>query len=289
MKIGTIMEPLNSYYEEEEVFRMLAEAGFDSVDYSLIRKNDAPMWQLSDDELPQKMEEVKSKADKYGLIIGQTHSPFQSETIEARLHAQIQAIKATAYLGSPYTVIHPLRPQGRITDKNYYEYAKGINLEYLRLLEPYLKEYNVKGAIENLFTYDNIFLRIAKTSCSTAEALIEYIEALNSDRFVVCLDVGHSVLCSEDPVQMIYKLGKKYLHVTHLHDNDYLNDDHYMPGIGKIDWYAVGRALNDIGYEGVFNFEANRTFERIVPYGEELNVKFLNVYVEMAKAITNAK
>lgn len=71
--------------------------------------------------------------------------------------------------------------------------------------------------------------------------------------------------------------------------NDYLNDDHYMPGIGKIDWYAVGRALNDIGYEGVFNFEANRTFERIVPYGEELNVKFLNVYVEMAKAITNAK
>jgi sugar phosphate isomerase/epimerase len=97
------------------------------------------------------------------------------------------------------------------------------------------------------------------------------------------------VLCGEDPVQMIYKLGRKYLHVTHVHDNDYLNDDHYMPGIGKIDWYAIGRALNDIGYEGVFNFEANRTFERIVPFRNELTMDFLKVYIEMARAITNVK
>ena len=30
-------------------------------------------------------------------------------------------------------------------------------------------------------------------------------------------------------------------------------------------------------------------FEKIVPFGEELNVKFLNMYVEMAKAIMNEK
>lgn len=295
MKVGTIMEPLNSYYDEETVLRMIAEAGFDSVDYSLIRNYKDAMWQLSDDELRQEMEAVKAKADKYGLMIGQTHSPFQGdwihcpETKEARWNAQVQAIKATAYLGSPYTVIHPLKPQGRITDKGYYEYAKELNMEYYRFLEPYLREYNVKGAIENLFTNDSILVRTAKTSCSTAEALIDYIDTLASEQFVACLDVGHAVLCGEDPVQMIYKLGRKYLHVTHVHDNDYLNDDHYMPGIGKIDWYAIGRALNDIGYQGLFNFEANRTFERIVPFRIELTVDFLKVYIEMARAITNVK
>ena len=76
-------------------------------------------------------------------------------------------------------------------------------------------------------------------------------------------------------------MGKKHLHVTHMHDNDYINDDHYMPGIGKIDWYAIGKALNDIGYENVFSYEANRTFRLLGPYKDELSIDFLKLYVAL--------
>lgn len=296
MKVGTLRGVLSELeLPNEKLYQTLHDVGFDSIDYSLMLGYKHPMWQLSDEELRERMEIEKNIIHESGLIIGQTHSPDDAdwitspETKEARWHAQVQAIKATSYLGAPYVVIHPLRPTGRVSDKSYYEYAKEMNMEYYRFLEPYLMEYNVKGAIENLFINDKILGRTGRMGCSTADDLIDYIDTLNSDRFVACLDVGHAVLAGQDPVEMIYKLGKKYLHVTHIHDNDYINDDHYMPGIGKIDWFAIGQALNDIGYEDVFSYEANRTFRRIGPYAEELSIEFLKVYVALAKGITNIK
>lgn len=296
MKIGTLRGALFGLdYTDCELYQKMAELGFDSVDFSLMVSYKDRLWQLSDEELRAEMEPIGNMIRECGLIVGQTHSPVEAdwvtcpETKEERWHAQVQAIKATAYLGSPYTVIHPMCPPGRVNDPNYYEYAKELNMEYYRFLEPYLKEYNVKGAIENLFMNDRVLGRTARTACSTAEEIIDYIDTLDSDRFVACLDVGHATLCGQDPVEMIYKLGKKHLHVTHVHDNDYINDDHYMPGIGKIDWYAIGKALNDIGYDDVFSYEANRTFRLIGPYTKELSLDFLKVYVALAKAITSVK
>lgn len=296
MRIGTIRGVLVELgLPDSELYKRLAEVGFDSIDYSLMMRHKDPTWQLSDEELKKQMTAVRELINGNGLIVGQTHSPDDAdwitspETKEARWHAQVQAIKATSYLGAPYIVVHPLKPEGRISDKSYYEFAKELNMEYYRFLEPYLKEYNVKAAIENVFINDRILGRTGKTSCSTAEAIIDYIETLNSDRFVACLDVGHATLVGEDPVQMIYKLGNKHLHVLHLHDNDYINDDHYMPGIGKIDWFGIGQALNDIGYEDVFNYEANRTFRRIGPYAKELSMDFLRLYVALAKTITRKR
>ena len=296
MKIGTLRGVLMELeLPDEELYQTLHDIGFDSIDYSLMFSYKHPIWQLSDEELRKQMEKDRKIIQDSGMFVGQTHSPDDADwlsspdTREARWHAQIQAIKATAYLGAPYVVIHPLRPEGRTSDKSYYEYAKEMNMEYYRFLEPYLKEYGVKAAIENLFINDRILGRTGKMGCSTADALIDYIDTLNSDRFVACLDVGHATLAGQDPVEMIYQLGKKYLHVTHIHDNDYINDDHYMPGIGKIDWFAIGQALNDIGYEDVFSYEANRTFRKIGAFANDLAIDFLELYVVLAKKITNIK
>lgn len=292
MKIGTIAGALTGIgMSSEEEYQTLAKLGFDSIDYSLMYNYKDPLWKLPDRELRSKFEEIKEQILECGLIVGQTHSPIVAnyiscpETKEERWHAHVQAIKATAYLGAPYTVIHPISPPRKLKGKEYYEYAKEINMEFFRFLEPYLQQYNVKVAIENLFVNDGVLGRTTKAACSTAEELMDYIDSLNSDRFVVCLDTGHATLAGQDPVEMIYKLGKKYLHVTHLHDNDYINDDHFMPGIGKIDWLAIGKALNDIGYEGIFNYEANRTFVRLGEYAKDLAIDYLKIYVMLAKTI----
>ena len=296
MRIGTVKGVLIELgLSDNEVYQTLHDVGFDSIDYSLMMNHKHPIWELSDEELRETMESQKELIHASGLTVSQTHSPDDAdwvtspETKEKRWHAQIQAIKATSYLEAPYVVIHPLRTAGRVSDKAYYEYAKNMNMEYYRFLEPYLREYNVKCAIENLYIDDKMLGRTGRMGCSSAEDLIDYIDTLNSDRFVACLDVGHATLAYQDPVDMIYKLGKKYLHVTHIHDNDYINDDHFMPGIGKIDWYAIGQALNDIGYEGVFSYESNRTFRRIGPYAKELSIDFLKMYVTLAKAITRKR
>ena len=273
----------------DERCKVLAELGFESLDLCVDGSYKSTIWTLSDEELRSEMEVLKSTADKHGLIIGQTHATedciwsSNKEERESCWKAQGQAIKASAFLGSPYVVVHPLTSAYRV-DQKMYEEAKQINMEYLRFLEPYLKEYNVKAAIENMFTYD-AYGRPCKSVCSTAASLKDYIDTLDSDRFVACLDVGHAALALQDPVEMIYSLGKDYLHVTHMHDNNLLCDDHMIPGYGKLDWLSIGKALNDIGYQGVFNYEANRTHYKLGSMNKDFYREFLNLYVELGRAI----
>lgn len=257
---------------------------------------------LSDEELKERMLHERKLIEDGGMTVSQTHSPFDYNLgcswmdpvkREKFWRVQIQSIKATAYLGAPYMVVHALAIPGRrggIDGVEHYETAKKYNIEFFRFLEPYLKEYDVKIAIENLFTSDHVLDRMGACNCSKAEDIIDYIDTLDSDRFVACLDTGHAMLCSQDPVDMIYKFGKKYLHVLHVHDNLTINDDHMFPGGGRCDWYRLGKALNDIGYEGVFSYEIGN------PYGvkfPELAPDMIPVlhkmYVELGKAITNVK
>ena len=116
---------------------------------------------------------------------------------------------------------------------------------------------------------------------------MDYVDALGSERFGVCLDVGHAALVSQDPAEMIYTLGNKYLFATHMHDNTTLSDDHMIPGYGKLDWISIGKALNDIGYEGVFNYEADRTYFRLGEFRKELSLEFLKLYAELGRSIVN--
>ena len=215
MKLGTQTGVLYAMgLSEEEGARLLSELGFDSVDYSLMDWYTSPIWSLSDEELKARMIATRKRYNDNGIVIGQTHSPMDAlwtqdpETKEARLHAQIQAIKATAWLGSPYVVIHPLMPPCRVHKQGMAE-TKALNMEFYHFLRPYLEEYNVKAAIENLGAFDPILGRLCETTCSSAEELIDYIETLGSDRFVACLDVGHAAISGQDPVSMIYALGKK--------------------------------------------------------------------------------
>ena len=291
MRIGTglgFSRDLN--LAEGEKYKILAEVGFDCVDVMIEGSYRASVWQIPDHELRNQMETIRKNANQNGIIINQIHAPFDcvwSEDIavrEACWKAQIQAIKATAYLGATYMVMHPLTFGYRLNQEQY-EHAKQKNIEYFSYLKPYLQEYDVKVAIENIFVYDT-HSRPCKTNCSTARDLIGYVDALNSDCFGVCLDVGHAALVSQDPVEMIYALGKEYLFATHIHDNNSLSDDHMMPGYGKLDWLLIGRALKDIGYEGVFNYEADRPYFRLGEFRKELSLEFLKVYAELAKSIT---
>lgn len=292
MKLG--IQHVGLGVQTEETYQKFADAGFQSIDYYLMYAYSNPIWTLSDEELKEKMEAEKQLLKKYGLVAGQTHAPMDAYwhadilTKEKRWHAQVQAIKATSYLESPYIVVHPIMLPYRM-DPAKYEEAKAVNMEFYKFLEPYAKEYGVKIAIENLFAYDPILQRFCETACSKAEYLIDYVDTLNSDCFVVCLDTGHAMLADQNPVDMIYQLGSKYLKVLHVQDNDKVQDKHVMPGMGVLDWYGIGKALHDIGYDGVFNYECCVPFECYGPYRLGLAEKLLKVYAEVGKAITDSR
>lgn len=67
-----------------------------------------------------------------------------------------------------------------------------------------------------------------------------------------CFDTNH--LLYEDPVDFAYKVGNK-IATTHISDCDFTNEKHWFPGVGLIRWHDLYKALEEVGYEGVWMYE----------------------------------
>ncbi len=68
------------------------------------------------------------------------------------------------------------------------------------------------------------------------DILIKLCDAVNSDFFALCLDIGHMNVFSElSPSYWVKKMSKK-LQYVHLHDNNGENDEHLPVGKGNIDF-----------------------------------------------------
>jgi sugar phosphate isomerase/epimerase len=64
-----------------------------------------------------------------------------------------------------------------------------------------------------------------------------------------------------------------------------------MPGMGTLDWYRIGKALNEIGFDKVFNYEADETYMRLysLPNSYQTYLDTFRLYAELGKAIIQAK
>ena len=107
-------------------------------------------------------------------------------------------------------------------------------------------------------TFQNYFRMYGKLSGMTGTALTEEDEF----REIYKLDVIeiHTNKASRfgfpKPPEAIRQLGAD-ITVLHLNDNDTLTDQHKIPMTGTIDWADTMRALEDIGYNGIYNMELN--------------------------------
>ena len=68
----------------------------------------------------------------------------------------------------------------------------------------------------------------------------------------VCFDTNH--LLSEPGEEFLCAVGKRLVTV-HVSDFDYINERHWLPGEGKINWNTLMDALDEVGYEGAFIYE----------------------------------
>ena len=119
------------------------------------------------------------------------------------------------------------------------------NAAVIRQLTEYLKGTELVICLENL-------VRI----CKNAEELLWFINHVDSNNLGICLDTGHLNLTEfRDQYAFIKKAGK-HLKALHIADNEGERDQHMMPfGRGNIDFETVVSALNEIGYDGLFNLE----------------------------------
>jgi sugar phosphate isomerase/epimerase len=105
------------------------------------------------------------------------------------------------------------------------------------------------------------------------------LEGLPEDRAGICLDVNHANV-GQDLETFIARSSSR-IWTLHISDNDGVDEKHWLPGEGVIDWRALLHALDRVGYDGPFLYEVSRgdkgLAERLADFGEN----YARLMVEM--------
>lgn len=253
MKLSSTTDKLQEKFGIYKAVDILSEAGYDAIDFSQFNEEI-----YASTYGKEYYTELRKYAEDKGLFFNQSHAPFSSsftdeEKTAKRFDEIVTAIKRASYLGVKNIIVHPcqhLKYDVEGNPEKLFEY----NMEFYKKLIPYCEEYNIRVALENMWQYTGM---INHSTCSRPEEFVRYVDELNNDSFVACLDIGHAALVREDIGDFIKALGNKRLQCLHVHDVDGTNDSHTLPYFGSINWEKVMKALAEIDYKGELTFEAD--------------------------------
>ena len=90
----------------------------------------------------------------------------------------------------------------------------------------------------------------------------EITELLSANKNLrVCFDTNH--LLDEPTADFARTIGSKIL-TLHISDYDFVNERHWLPGEGKIDWQELLTVLREIGYSGPWMYEMSLTCPKTI-------------------------
>ena len=151
-----------------------------------------------------------------------------------------ELIKRAAEIGIDKFIVHP---SGILDNEDEREEKKEIVKENLFTLAEIAEQNGGVIAVENMIP-----------SCIGRNSN-EMLELLNvSPKLRSCFDTNH--LISERPEDYLHAIGDRLVTV-HVSDYDFINERHWLPGEGKLDWGMILKTLQEVGYKGIWMYEIN--------------------------------
>lgn len=254
------------------------EGGYSQKDFEAFKKAGIDAIEISPrfdafDQLD--WEDIKRESERTGVRINSLHLPFSrsytiSDTDEQKrlevVKNNIRLMRLAASAGTKYIVIHPsTEPIEELDRKNQMEQAK----KSLRTLADEAQKLGVIIAVEDL-----------PRTCLGRD--VDDMKQLLSadDSLAVCFDVNHLLRGGHE--EFVKELGDKIV-TLHISDYDFVDECHFMPGIGNIDWNALVTLLEEADYNGVFlyetsmgEFEKHGIFSRAHSY-DEVHPNHMNI------------
>ena len=252
MKIGIASGAyINRYGWDEGLAKMRAH-GYEAIDDQTFSYEDGKLFQMTEREFEATLNERRQKYEANGIEVCQIHGPwrypildFTAADRQVRFEKMAKSIRGAAIIGCKNMVIHNIMPYGaRDLSK---EVVLEMNRDFMGRLAEIGKEYGVVVCMENM-----PFIHQCLATC---EDLMRFVKSMNTEWIRFCLDTGHASVWQHSPADCVRLIGKDYLRTLHVHDNNGKNDNHWVPDAGVIDWDAFGKALREIGYDGVFSLE----------------------------------
>lgn len=227
-------------YPTEEIFSDCALAGVRFIELS-----------PRDDEYEKffvNAARIRKMAEAAGLTLRSLHLPFGTRInfcapdpldLSETMRMEKEMLRGAAALGVKYVIAHGGIPYPQTERKKYLEIAR----ENIAELQREASTLGIHVCVESLLP-----------SCigrNSRELL--YILSAHPD-LRVCLDPNH--LFDEDHVALIRAVGEK-IAAVHFSDYDGVDERHWMPGEGIINWSAIVEALSEVGYKGPLLYEVN--------------------------------
>lgn len=185
----------------------------------------------------------------YGVKLWSYHLPFvpfeelEPSALDPSLRADTvayftQLIQKGTQIGIDKFVIHP---SGEPIPDAQREERLRYAMDSLDILAEVAHREGARIAVENL-----------PRTCLGRDSgeILRLISA--NDKLGVCFDTNH--LLREDTYRFLERLSGKLLTV-HISDYDYIDERHWLPGEGKLDWPRLHKALEKAGYTGAWVYE----------------------------------
>lgn len=179
--------------------------------------------------------------------IGDTYHPSwidkESEMRQIRLQHTINCIKLASKLGCKNISTEAGGP--------FYEATNNKTVLIRRLMKEinalsrFAEEHEVKVLLE---PEPGLLLE-------TSKDFLSFIKRVKSDYIRLNFDIAHFYCTREDPTEAFYRLSD---FIEHIHLSDIASNrihNHLIPGQGSINFKAVFKAINDLGYKGVVTVE----------------------------------
>ncbi len=283
MKISIDTYVLRTRYGDEKAFRMLKEAGFEAVDYSFNWISETERNILDDDYVSYAYE-VKRMLSENNLVCNQAHAPFtliytdELSMGNNKYRDVVRSMEFASIIGAECIVVHGIYvPEG--------DDFEALNIPYFKSLEPYCKKFGIKIAVENIFAFDKKRNNIIGVYGKESDKLPEFIQKLDSEWFVACIDIGHAALTGKEPEEIILTMkNKNLLKALHVQDTDYAADRHILPFMGNLNWDNITKALADVDYHGDVSLEV---FQYLKRHDDEFMSEALSYAAKTAKYVVD--
>lgn len=249
-------------FGELKAIELIAGAGFDAIDYTMSTlAKDGNV--LDSDNYKDYVNELREAAKRNGIVFNQGHAVtgvgINDPDLAYKVLAEknIRCLEIAGLLGMKTLVVHPYGTNIYISRE---EEALERNVKYFNMLLPYATEYGVKIVCENMWCGDKRRNVRRGSIFSNPHEHARFVDEMNSEFFAACLDLGHTTLDGREPQDSIRVLGKR-LQALHVHDNDYIDDMHTLPGLSEMNWEEITKALAEVNYQGDFTLETNHFFD----------------------------
>ena len=220
----------------EEKIREMREAGIEVLEIGVFKEPEAVDYKA-----------ICSWAKTHGIEVRSSHLPMTEKSciIQEKAEDRTVAIDINRDLiaratdaGITKFVLHPSTKLDPARDR---EECKKYAMEVFDILAEYSHSNGALIAVEDM---------IKECLGNSAEELREMISV--NDKLRVCFDVNH--LFNNTHVDFIDKMKDKIITV-HISDYDKVQERHWLPGEGVIDWYELYNKLCESGYDGPWLYE----------------------------------